>query len=188
MDGLEYELSGAWDNVFEATEKAMANLSSALIAMSLVLCAVFVPVSFLPGITGQLYRQFTVTIAVSVVISTIVALTLTPVMCTKLLRPESKKKKAKIFRLINYGLYKGNHFYGRVIRKTLRYPKRMYAAFALALAFIYLMNSVLPQSFMSQEDQGYFTVELELPEGATIERTRAVADRAMNYLLNDPDV
>ena len=173
---------------FEATEKAMANLSSALIAMSLVLCAVFVPVSFLPGITGQLYRQFTVTIAVSVVISTIVALTLTPVMCTKLLRPESKKKKAKIFRLINYGLYKGNHFYGRVIRKTLRYPKRMYAAFALALAFIYLMNNVLPQSFMSQEDQGYFTVELELPEGATIERTRAVADRAMNYLLNDPDV
>ena len=68
---------------YEATRKAMSNLSGALIAMSLVLCAVFVPVSFLGGITGQLYRQFTVTIAVSVIISTIVALTLSPVMCAK---------------------------------------------------------------------------------------------------------
>ena len=66
---------------YEATKKAMSNLSGALIAMSLVLCAVFVPVSFLSGITGQLYRQFTITIAVSVVISTVVALTLSPVMC-----------------------------------------------------------------------------------------------------------
>ena len=80
---------------FEATERAMSNLGGALIAMSLVLCAVFVPVSFLPGITGQLFRQFTVTIAVSVIISTIVALTLTPVMCSRLLRPEAKKKKNK---------------------------------------------------------------------------------------------
>lgn len=72
----------------EATKRAMANLGSALIAMSLVLCAVFVPVSFLPGITGQLYRQFTITIAVSVIISTVVALTLSPVMCSKLLKPE----------------------------------------------------------------------------------------------------
>ena len=67
----------------------MSNLSGALIAMSLVLCAVFVPVSFLGGITGQLYRQFTVTIAVSVIISTIVALTLSPVMCAKFLKPDS---------------------------------------------------------------------------------------------------
>ncbi len=173
---------------FEATEKAMSNLSSALIAMSLVLCAVFVPVSFLPGIVGQLYRQFTITIAVSVVISTIVALTLTPVMCSKLLKPETKKKKAKIFRLINDWLSRGNSFYGRAITRTLGHPRRMYVAFALALVFIYLMNSLMPRSFMSQEDQGYFTVELELPEGATIERTRQVTDRAMDYLLNDPDV
>ncbi len=173
---------------FEATEKAMSNLGSALIAMSLVLCAVFVPVSFLPGITGQLYRQFTVTIAVSVVISTIVALTLTPVMCSKLLRPERKKKKAKIFRLINLWLNRSNRFYGRAIRRTFHHPRRMYAAFGLALVFIWMMNSLLPQSFMSQEDQGYFTVELELPEGATIERSREVTERAMSFLLNDPDV
>ncbi len=173
---------------FDATEKAMSNLGSALIAMSLVLCAVFVPVSFLPGITGQLYRQFAVTIAVSVVISTIVALTLTPVMCSKLLRPEGKKKKAKIFRLINLWLNKSNRFYGRSVNRAIHHPRRMYAAFGLALVFIWMMNTLLPQSFMSQEDQGYFTIELELPEGATIERSRAVTERAMAYLLNDPDV
>ncbi|MDE7437101.1 MAG: multidrug efflux RND transporter permease subunit [Muribaculaceae bacterium] len=173
---------------FEATEKAMSNLGSALIAMSLVLCSVFVPVSFLPGITGQLYRQFTVTIAVSVIISTIVALTLTPVMCSKLLKPEEKKKKNIVFRYINLWLNKGNKIYGRKVLQSIEHPKRMFAIFGLALVFIYVMNSLMPTSFMSQEDQGYFTVELELPEGATIERTREVTDRAMSYLLNDPDV
>ena len=173
---------------YEATAKAMKNLGSALVAMSLVLCAVFVPVSFLPGITGQLYRQFTITIAVSVVISTIVALTLSPVMCAKLLKPAAKKKKAKIFRLINVWLGRGNKFYGKAIQRTIAHPKRMYAAFGLSLVFIYLMNHFMPTSFMSQEDQGYFTIELELPEGATIERTREVTDRAMEFLLADPDV
>ena len=173
---------------FEATEKAMSNLGSALIAMSLVLCSVFVPVSFLPGITGQLYRQFTVTIAVSVIISTIVALTLAPVMCSKLLKPEEKKKKNIVFRYINLWLNKGNKIYGRKVLQSIEHPKRMFAIFGLALVFIYVMNSLMPTSFMSQEDQGYFTVELELPEGATIERTREVTDRAMSYLLNDPDV
>lgn len=172
----------------EATAKAMSNLGSALVAMSLVLCAVFVPVSFLPGITGQLYRQFTVTIAVSVVISTIVALSLSPVMCARLLRPASHKKKAKAFRYINLWLNRGNRFYGRVIRLSLSHQKRMLAAFGLALVFIYVMNELMPTSFMSQEDQGYFTVELELPEGATIDRTREVTDRAMEMLLADEDV
>lgn len=172
----------------EATAKAMNNLGSALIAMSLVLCAVFVPVSFLPGITGQLYRQFTITIAVSVIISTIVALTLSPVMCAKLLKPEARRRKARIFRLINVWLGRGNHFYCRTIKRALSHPKRMYVAFALALVFIYMMNEMMPRSFMSQEDQGYFTIELELPEGATIERTREVTERAMAMLMADEDV
>lgn len=175
-------------SAFEATEKAMSNLSGALIAMSLVLCAVFIPVSFLPGITGQLYRQFTITIAVSVVISTIVALTLTPVMCSKMLRPVAKGRKAKLFRIINYWLNRGNRIYSRTIKRTLRNPKLMYGTSGLAIVLIYIMNSMLPESFMSQEDQGYFTVELELPEGATIERSRLVTERAMAFLMNDPDV
>lgn len=172
----------------EATAKAMENLGSALVAMSLVLCAVFVPVSFLPGITGQLYRQFTVTIAVSVVISTIVALSLSPVMCAKLLRPASHKKKPRAFKLINYWLNRGNQIYGKMIRRSFRHPKRMIAAFGLSLVCIFVMNEITPSSFMSQEDQGYFTVELELPEGASIERTREVTERAMNMLLADDDV
>ncbi len=172
---------------FEATAKAMSSLTGALIAMSLVLCAVFIPVSFLPGITGQLYRQFTITIAVSVIISTIVALTLSPVMCAKLLKPATRNKKGRIFRLINIWLNRGNKRYGRIIYKALN-PQRMYASFGLALVFIYLMNSLMPQSFMSQEDQGFFTVELELPEGSTIERSRDVTERAMDFLLKDPDV
>lgn len=175
-------------SAYEATAKAMSNLSGALIAMSLVLCAVFIPVSFLPGITGQLYRQFTITIAVSVIISTIVALTLSPVMCAKLLKPGRRNKKARIFRLIDIRLNKGNRKYGQLISKALNHPKRMYTSFGLALVFIYLMNSMMPQSFMSQEDQGYFTIELELPEGSTIERSREVTERAMDFLLKDPDV
>ncbi|MCX4311046.1 MAG: multidrug efflux RND transporter permease subunit [Muribaculaceae bacterium] len=172
----------------QATRKAMSGLSGALIAMSLVLCAVFVPVSFLPGITGQLYRQFTITIAVSVLISTVVALSLSPVMCAKLLRPASGNKKPRIFRRINLWLNRGNKIYGKAIAAALSRPKRMYVAFGLVIVFIWFMNRVTPQSFMSQEDQGYFTVELELPEGATIERTRQVTERAMAYLLSDPDV
>ena len=173
---------------YEATKKAMRSLGGALIAMSLVLCAVFVPVSFLSGITRQLYRQFTITIAVSVIISTVVALTLSPVMCSLFLRPESGEKKNKIFRYINYFLARGNRFYGQSIVRALSHSRRMFAAFGIVLIGIWLMNRLVPQSFMPQEDQGYFTVELELPEGATIERTREVTDRAMAYLMKDPDI
>ena len=173
---------------YEATKKAMSNLSGALIAMALVLCAVFVPVSFLSGITGQLYRQFTITIAVSVVISTVVALTLSPVMCALFLRPEGEGKKNRFFRRINLTLATGNKFYGRMIQGALKHSRRMFAAFGIVLIGIWLMNRLVPQSFMPQEDQGYFTVELELPEGATIERTREVTDRAMKFLMADPDV
>ena len=173
---------------YEATKKAMSNLSGALIAMSLVLCAVFVPVSFLSGITGQLYRQFTITIAVSVVISTVVALTLSPVMCALFLRPEGEGKKNRFFRRINLTLATGNKFYGHMIQGALKHSRRMFAAFGIVLIGIWLMNRLVPQSFMPQEDQGYFTVELELPEGATIERTREVTDRAMKFLMADPDV
>ena len=173
---------------YEATKKAMRSLSSALIAMSLVLCAVFVPVSFLSGITGQLYRQFTITIAVSVIISTVVALTLSPVMCSLFLRPEDGKKKNRIFRYINLFLARGNMLYGRTIVRALSHSRRMFAAFGIVLIGMWLMNRLVPQSFLPQEDQGYFTVELELPEGATIERTRRVTERAMDFLMKDPDI
>ena len=89
---------------------------------------------------------------------------------------------------INFGLATGNRFYGRLVDGTLRNPRRMFAAFGLILVGIWVMNELVPQSFMPREDQGYFTVELELPEGATIERTRAVTERAIAFLQADPDV
>lgn len=173
---------------YEATKKAMQGLGSAIIATSLVLCAVFVPVSFLTGITGQLYRQFTITIAVSVLISTLVALTLSPAMCALLLKPDSGKKKNKLFRYINLWLARGNRLYEKLIRKGLKHARRVVAAFGISLIAIWLLNEIVPQSFMPQEDQGYFTVELELPEGSTLERTRHITERAMNYLMSREDV
>lgn len=173
---------------YEATKKAMEGIASALIATSLVLCAVFVPVSFLSGITGQLYRQFTITIAVSVIISTIVALTLSPVMCSLLLKPDNGKKKNIVFRYINIWLAKGTNIYEKLIRKSLANPRRMFLVFALTILGIWGISSLVPTSFIPQEDQGYFTVELELPVNATLERTRKVTDRAMDFLLRNPDI
>ena len=173
----------------EATKKAMREIGGALIAMSLVLCAVFVPVSFLSGITGQLFRQFTVTIAVSVIISTIVALTLSPVMCSLILRPENgDSRKNFLFRKINDSLAAGNSFYERMVRASLRHAPRMFALFGISIIGIWLISSLVPSSFMPKEDQGYFTVELELPVNATLERTREVTDRAMDFLMRQPDI
>ncbi|MCD8030556.1 MAG: multidrug efflux RND transporter permease subunit [Bacteroides sp.] len=171
---------------YEATKKAMENLASALIATSLVLAAVFVPVSFLAGITGQLYRQFTITIVVSVLISTVVALTLSPVLCSLLLKPDNRKKKNIIFRKINLWLHIGNHRYIDALRKTIGNPRRVLAAFGVAVLLILLVHRLIPTSFLPVEDQGYFKIELELPEGATLERTRAVTERAVKYLNRNP--
>ncbi len=137
---------------FEATKKAMRGISGALIATSLVLCAVFVPVSFLSGITGQLFRQFTVTIAVSVIISTIVALSLTPVMCSLMLHDESAKPKNRLFQIINRWIDRGNDFYGQMIGCSLARSARMWWIFAATIVGILLLNRMLPQSFIPKED------------------------------------
>ena len=172
---------------YEATKKAMKGLTGALIATSLVLAAVFVPVSFLGGITGLLYRQFAITIVVSVLISTVVALTLSPAMCALLLRPGSENKHF-IFRKINSWLAAGNRRYVGLIGKAAGHPKRVFAGFGMILIFIFVLNKVVPGSFIPEEDQGYFKVELELPEGATIERTRLVTDRVVAYLTAHPAI
>ena len=182
---MEEERLGA----YEATKKAMTGLAGALIATSLVLAAVFVPVSFLPGITGQLYRQFTVTIVVSVLISTVVALTLSPVMCSLILKPsDPDKPKNVVFRKINGWLSAGNHRYVGLIQKFIVRPRRVILGFCLVVGLIFIMHRMVPTSFLPTEDQGYFKVELELPEGATLERTRVVTDRAIQYLMGLPEV
>ncbi len=188
VEAVERTMNEEGLSAVDATKKAMRELGSAIIATSLVLCAVFVPVSFLAGITGQLYRQFTITIAVSVLISTFVALTLSPALCALILRPESGEKKNKLFRRINIWLGHGNKFYEKTIRGSISHTRRMIAMFGLTLVALWLLNKIVPQSFMPQEDQGYFTVELELPEGATLERTRQIMERAMEYLMANEDV
>ncbi len=176
-------------NAYEATKKAMNGLVGAIIATSLVLAAVFVPVSFLSGITGQLYRQFTVTIVVSVLLSTVVALTLSPVMCSLILKPtDPNKPKNVVFSAINRWLGLGNNKYVQYIKSTIKHPRRVMIGFGMVLAFIYMFNRLTPSSFLPVEDQGFFTIELELPEGATLERTRKVTDRAIAFLMKDPAV
>lgn len=174
---------------YQATKKAMEGLTGAIIATSLVLAAVFVPVSFLGGITGQLYRQFTVTIVVSVLLSTVVALTLSPVMCSLILKPEDpNKKKNIVFRRINEWLAIGNHKYVGLIKHIVKHPRRVLSTFGMVLIAILLIHRIIPTSFLSIEDQGYFKIELELPEGATLERTRIVTERAVEYLMKNPAV
>ena len=174
---------------YQATKKAMEGLTGAIIATSLVLAAVFVPVSFLGGITGQLYRQFTVTIVVSVLLSTVVALTLSPVMCSLILKPEDpNKKKNIVFRRINEWLAIGNHKYVGLIKHIVKHPRRVLSTFGMVLIAILLIHRIIPTSFLPIEDQGYFKKELELPEGATLERTRIVTERAVEYLMKNPAV
>lgn len=174
---------------YEATKKAMEGLVGAIIATSLVLAAVFVPVSFLPGITGQLYRQFTITIVVSVLLSTVVALTLSPVMCSLILKKEDpNKRKNVVFRRINEWLGLGTNKYVVLIKRILGNPRRVLSTFGVVLIAILLLHRIIPTSFLPTEDQGYFRVELELPEGATLERSRIVSAKAVEYLMSLPSV
>jgi hydrophobe/amphiphile efflux-1 (HAE1) family protein len=173
---------------YEATKKAMETLVSPLIATSLVLAAVFVPVSFLSGITGILYRQFTITIVVSVLISTVVALTLSPVMCSLILKPKSNDNPNFIFRSVNKFLHIGEERYGNAIERLVKNPKRMLLWFGMIIILIVGFNKIIPTSFLPVEDQGYFKVELELPENATLERSRIVAERAVDYLMQLDEV
>ena len=174
---------------YEATKKAMDGLTGALIATSMVLAAVFVPVSFLSGITGQLYRQFSVTIAVSVILSTVVALTLSPVMCSLILKPtDPNKPKNRVFTFINKWLAIGNTKYVAGIKRVVKQPRRVIVGFGIVIICIFMFHRLVPTSFLPTEDQGFFTVELELPEGTTLERTREVTDRAVAFLMKDPSV
>lgn len=179
------------DNVgpLEATRRAVKDLAGAIIATSLVLAAVFIPVSLLPGITGQLYRQFSVTIVVSVLLSAIVALTLSPVMCSMLLRPaDNEAPRNVVFRTINRWVDTGNRKYVGIVRRALDHKGKVMWMFIAMIVMIFVVNRLMPSSFLPAEDQGYFKVELELPEGATLERTRRVTSRAVEYLMANPAV
>ncbi len=174
----------------EATERTMKEVSQVLIASSLVLCAVFVPVAFMGGITGQLYRQFALTISVSVMLSTVVAMSLTPALCRLILR-KSKPMRGPIgwgLGLFNRGLDATTKAYSGLTRFLVR----TVVVGVVFLAFMgygsWQLLDTLPLGFVPDEDQGYFFSTLTLPDGASMERTDAIASRAEKDLASIPGV
>lgn len=173
-----------------AIERTMKEVSSVLIASSLVLCAVFVPVAFMPGITGQLYRQFALTISVSIILSTVVAMTLTPAMCRLLLK-ERKPMRGPVgmfLNLFNKGLEKTTSAYTAVTRVLVR---TVVIGLAILVAFgfgSWKLLDTMPTGFVPAEDQGYFFCALTLPDGASMERTQAIIERAEVEMAAIPGV
>ncbi|HDS1205774.1 TPA: multidrug efflux RND transporter permease subunit [Shewanella algae] len=170
-----------------ATRSAMKELSGALIATSLVLCAVFVPVSFLAGITGIMYREFAVAIAVAVLISTVVALTLSPALCALLLRPGDAAKSGFFFWL-NNRLSKLTDKYVSLVGIANKHARRSYLVFGAMVVAVWYIMSHLPSSFMPDEDQGRFFIDMTLPAGATVNRTQKVLKIAERHVLAHPAV
>lgn len=166
----------------EATALALRQIAGPVIATTLVLLAVFVPVALLPGIVGELYRQFAVTLSTAVTVSSIVALTLTPALCALLLRPRPAQPAA-IWRAFNRALATLRDGYGALVEWMNR---RLWLALVATLAAAVLVAfsfSQMPKGFLPQEDQGYFFASVQLPEAASLERTEAVMAQARELLL-----
>lgn len=173
-------------NAFQASQKAMKEVAGALVAIVLVLSTVFTPVAFLGGIAGELYRQFAVTIGVSVVLSGFVALTLTPALCAILLR--NKSKPFKIFRLFNDGFERFKLNYIKGVSFNLRH-RWFTAAILVAVTFgCWEFLQIVPTSFVPREDQGILRVAIQLPEGATLNRTGVVVTDLSREIRKIPEV
>ncbi|WP_438436493.1 efflux RND transporter permease subunit [Kluyvera georgiana] len=171
----------------EATALALKQIAGPVIATTLVLLAVFVPVAMLPGIVGELYRQFAVTLSTAVTLSSIVALTLTPALCALLLRPRPAQP-ARLFQLFNLGLNTTRDGYGRLVAWMNRRPLVAVGATLSAALLVALSFSMMPKGFLPQEDQGYVFANVQLPESASLERTEAVMAKARDLLGAHPAV
>lgn len=171
----------------EATRKAMGQISSALIGVAMVLCAVFVPVAFSSGTVGGIYRQFSLTIVSSMLLSVFVALSLTPALCAMLLKPPSRDHGARegFFGWFNRTFDKGRDRYVHGVRHVAARSGRWLIIHAAIVAAVGVMFVRLPTSFLPNEDQGFMFVQVQTPPGATQARTGAVLDEVSNYLLKD---
>src|SRR5687767_9830891 len=168
-----------------ASIEAMHEVSSAVIAIVLVLCAVFVPVAFLTGIAGALYRQFAVTVTIAVVISGFTALTLTPTLCALLLRDANHD--SKWFRWFNRGFGATTNRFLKSVDQALQFRGRALAIFAGVIALAVLLFWRLPNSFVPPEDQGYLIGNVQLPDGATLERTGQVSSQFQRMMPDFPE-
>jgi hydrophobic/amphiphilic exporter-1 (mainly G- bacteria), HAE1 family len=160
----------------DATKKAMQEVSGPVVAIGLVLCAVFVPVAFMGGVTGQLYKQFALTIAVAVVFSVINALTLSPALSALMLRKPKPGRGpiAKFFRGFNRLFDWMSNSYGNIVGGLARKAARSMILLIAVVAGIYFIGKVVPGGFIPDEDKGYLFVAVELPEGASLQRTDEV--------------
>lgn len=175
----------------EATRKAMGQISGAIIGVTVVLIAVFVPLAFFAGSIGNIYRQFAAVMGVSIAFSAFMALSLTPALCATLLKPVPKGhhvEKKGFFGWFNRGFARTTNGYTGLVGALLPRAGRMlivYLAIGAAAAWVY---RTLPTSFLPQEDQGTMLVNVQLPPGATRERTLAVMEQVEGFMLKQPEV
>jgi hydrophobe/amphiphile efflux-1 (HAE1) family protein len=182
----------------KATIKAMSEVSRPIIAITLVLCAVFVPVAFVDGLSGQFYRQFALTIAISTVISAFNSLTLSPALAALLLKPHGAKPDrlsavmdralGGFFRRFNRGFERAGHGYERVLRLTVRRTGIAMVLYAGLVGLTALGLNSVPTGFIPNQDKLYLVSVVQLPAGATIDRTEEVVRRVAEIGLNDPGV
>ncbi|MBC7636757.1 MAG: multidrug efflux RND transporter permease subunit [Acetobacteraceae bacterium] len=156
----------------EAAKKAMEQITGPIIAISLVLLSVFIPIAFVPGISGQLFRQFAVTISAAMVISAINALTLSPALCGVFLRHADKKRG--IMGRVMRGIDGVRHGYSYLVGRLLRVSVLAVVVIIAASFGIFGMSNIIPTGFLPEEDQGAFFVAVQLPDGASVARTRGV--------------
>jgi hydrophobic/amphiphilic exporter-1 (mainly G- bacteria), HAE1 family len=176
----------------DATIKAMEEVSGPVIAIALILAAVFIPTAAIPGITGRLYQQFAVTIAISVLISAFNALSLSPALASLLLKPKDKnRRRGPLQRFFDWF----NRIFGRTTDRYVSTSGILLhkSAFTMVGLFIIaaiavLLGSKLPSGFIPQEDQGYMFVAMQLPDAASLQRTDAAAQRISNALLHTPGI
>ena len=170
----------------DAAIKSMQQVSSAVIAIVMVLCAVFIPVAFMGGIAGALYRQFAVTVAIAVVISGVVALTLTPALCAILLK--NTHKTNAFFDAFNNGFQKLTNFYTRIVDLTLHHRIIGAVVFTLIIALCAVLLNRVPGSLVPQEDQGYVITLIIMPDGATLNRTEKTTESIRQAIAPDSAV
>ncbi|NTX03740.1 MULTISPECIES: efflux RND transporter permease subunit [Myxococcus] len=186
VENVERLMSEEGLSPLEATRKSMDQITSALVGIGVVLSAVFVPMAFLAGSTGVIYRQFSVTIVTSMALSVLVAIVLTPALCATLLKPIAKGHHAKetgFFGAFNRGFDKSNAQYQRAVRGILSRSKRFMLAFVAMVAVMVVLFLRLPSSFLPSEDQGFLFAMVQTPVGATQERTMKVIERVERHFL-----
>jgi multidrug efflux pump len=171
----------------DAAKRAMDEVAGPVVAIVLVLCAVFIPVAFMGGITGQLYKQFAITIAISVVISGLVALTLSPALAAVLLKPQHGKKNA-FFRWFERSFERMTEGYSRAVAFMIKRFLLALLLFAGMIVLILLMAQRIPSAFLPPEDQGYLLGAIIMPDAASLDRTGEVGKVASDFFMKDEAV